>query len=462
MLNKTPLTCGLAAVALFAASAAAEPITNPIPEPIQDADIRVDLQLVADGLVSPVWGTTADDGTGRMFVVDQVGKAWVFQDGQLSEQPYLDVSEHMVDLQPGFDERGFLGLAFHPDFADEHAQGYGRFYTFTSEPFDADNRADFTIDMPEDLPANHISVVSEWRVADHTAESAQDAERRVVVSFDEPQFNHNGGALLFGPDKMLYISLGDGGAGNDIGPGHTPETGNGQDSTNPLGAILRINPLGDTGHATERGQYTIPEDNPFLDNDDVLDVIYAYGLRNVFRMAFDGDALVAADVGQAHLEIINIIESGGNYGWNLMEGSFYFDPTAGPDEQLSREPLPDRPAPDNLLGPVAQYDHDEGTSITGGFVYRGKAVQALQGLYVFGDWQRQNIPGRDDTSGRLFVTDLANGEIFALPVGDGDSHIGDLITGFAQDHEGELYVLTNNTAGPQGENGRIWKIVPHE
>ena len=353
-------------------------------------------------------------------------------------------------------------MAFHPDFADPDADGYGRFYTHTSEPYDDHAPAEFSLQMPDGVPPNHIGVISEWRVDDHTTNRVSSDARRVLMTFDQPQYNHNGGIILFGPDDMLYITLGDGGGGGDRGPGHTPDIGNAQDTTNPLGTILRIDPLGQAGPTPDHGRYAIPADNPFVDDDDVLDVIYAYGLRNVFLMSFDGDTLIGADVGQHHIEIINIIEAGKNYGWNYKEGTFYFDPQADAGQNVFAEPLPHRPVPSGLVDPIAEYDHDEGICIMGGFVYRGDVVEALQGLYVFGDWMRTNVPGRSESYGRLFVTDVYDGDgvIHALPVGDGDSHIEGFVTGFGMDEDGEIYVFTSDTRGPVG-TGRIRKIVPH-
>lgn len=183
---------------------------------------------------------------------------------------------------------------------------------------------------------------------------------RVLLRIEEPQFNHNGGSVVFGPDDMLYISLGDGGSENDVGDGHSDPQGNGQDTSNVLGTILRIDPLGNNA---PNGQYGIPEDNPFVPEDPqvggqggcldgICDEIFAYGLRNPFRISFDSvrGTLMAGDVGQEFVEEVNVIESGGNYGWNIKEGPFCFDPSDG---SIS---APSNCQSQGLLDPNALYD----------------------------------------------------------------------------------------------------------
>ncbi len=210
---------------------------------------------------------------------------------------------------------------------------------------------------------------------------------------------------MFGPDKNLYVSLGDGGAANDVADGHTPGTGNGQDTSNVLGTLLRINP---DGNNSVNGQYGVPADNPFVGGGGVAE-IYADGFRNPFRFSFDsatGD-LIVADVGQNHIEEIDQVVSGGNYGWHVKEGTFLFDPNTG-------DVTADSPGlPAGLLDPVAQYDHDEGIAIVGGFVYHGTAIPELIGKYVFGDFSL----GFGAPGGRLFYADLATGLIQELTIG---------------------------------------------
>jgi glucose/arabinose dehydrogenase len=352
----------------------------------------------------------------------------------------MDVSDWLMPLGifgPGsFDERGLLGLAFHPNYAIN-----GLIYTYTSEPVSVP--PDFATTLPPGIDADHQSVVTEWRVTDHTEASGYvdmtsviTSGRRVLLRIDEPQFNHNGGSVVFDPDGLLYIAVGDGGGADDRdgqpfigGPmvGHSLN-GNGQDTSNPLGAILRIDPQGDN---STNGQYGIPPDNPFVSDPSLgLGEIYAYGLRNPFRISFDtkDEDLYAGDVGQNDIEEINIIEKGGNYGWNRKEGNFFFNPNGIYSGFVHNDDPGDLI---NLIDPVLQYDHDEGISVTGGFVYRGQLFKQLKGKYVFGDWSNSfSIP-----SGRLFYQHQSSIHEFNLsdrPI------LGLFLHGFGQDHDGEI------------------------
>src|SRR5690606_30415717 len=229
----------------------------------------------------------AGDGSGRLFIADQRGKILILDDGAVRPVPFLDLSAKLVDERPGFDERGLLGLAFHPDYAMEGAPGEGRFYVFYSAPSPG---APGTAENP----VNCRSVISEFRVSATDPDAADPASERVLLSFDKPQFNHNGGQLAFGPaDKLLHISTGDGGGSNDNDPGHTGGgaakpaggLGNSQDRTTLHGKILRIDPFGTDGPG---GQYGIPGDNPFAsEGGGVRGEIHAYGLRNPWRFSFD-------------------------------------------------------------------------------------------------------------------------------------------------------------------------------
>lgn len=427
----------------------AEPVADPFPKKIQKSDTPVELQEVAIGLTSPVWLTHAGDGSARLFIVDQVGVAYVVKGGRKLERPFLDVRDRLVKLNPGFDERGFLGLAFHPGFADKNSPGHGKLYTYTSEP-----AAENDFPLPGGAKADHISVVAEWQVSGKNADVVDPASRRVVMTFAQPQMNHDGGVLLFGPDGLLYIGVGDGGAAHDLGPGHSPQ-GNGQDLTTPLGKVLRIDPLGAAGEKSSHSRYSIPADNPFV-GEDGLDEIYAYGLRNPWRMCFDRETgrLIAADVGQAKVEEIDIIERGGNYGWPIKEGSLFFIREGAQLGMITTAP-PGSDLP-RMIDPVAEYDHDEGISITGGFVYRGKSIPALAGKYIFGDWVR---PEKDSQTGRLFYADLETGEIKELPIGAEGRPVGGFIIGFGEDQDGEVYILTTRSRGPKGDTGVVRRIA---
>ena len=441
------MTLSLAAAATTACAAL---VDDPFTAAIVAGATTVRLQTVATGLTAPNFLTQPGDGTDRLFVVDQVGKVELIANGVRSETPFLDVSSRLVPLGafgPGtFDERGLLGLAFHPQFSVSGSNGFGKLYTYTSEP--VAGAADFTTPVPVPAGMNHQSVIAEWTIDPGNPDRVNPASRREVMRIDEPQFNHNAGMLVFGPDDDLYIGLGDGGQGNDAGDGHNPAIGNGQDLNTVLGKILRIDV---DGNNSVNGQYGIPTDNPFVGVDGV-DEIYASGFRNPFRFSFDESGrLIVADVGQRKIEEVDIVEIGGNYGWFLKEGSFVF----------SDGSITDDPAPPGLIDPVLEYDHDEGISVIGGFVYNGSALPGLQGKYVFGDFSR----AFSTADGRLFVGDLSTGGIEELKVlglvsgGPGDS-LGLFVKGFGQDADGEIYLLAGATGTPFGDQGSVFKLAP--
>ncbi len=428
-------------------------LDDPITPSIQKGTVRLRLRPVASELTAPNWAVSAPGDSQYLYVGDQSGKLWRIDLTNGGQEVFLDLTDLLVPLgafgSGSFDERGFLGFAFHPGFADN-----GLLYTYTSEP--AGEESDFST-IPNDASANHRSVIREWRLNPTNLEQnpATVEAERVLLTVDQPQFNHNAGALNFGLDGMLYIAFGDGGGADDrdgqtsaggviIGHG---ENGNGQNAGNPLGSLLRIDPAGNNSN---NGQYGIPEDNPFVGSTTVLEEIYAYGFRNPFRFSFDAvsGALVLADVGQNDIEEVNLVQAGGNYGWPLKEGSFRFDPNGN-------EPgfVTDDAVTGNLIDPVVQYDHDEGTAIIGGFVYRGSAIPRLQQTYVFGDVSKT---GNGD--GRLFYT--AGAEILELDLTVQDASEF-WVLGFGQDADGELYVLSNTSGVPFGTNGTVYKLIPN-
>lgn len=416
-----------------------QPLADPIPQGIGVSPIRLRLTTIATDLTAPNWGISPPGHSGRLAVADQDGTLWMIDLAGGAKSVFLDVSTRLVALGidgPGsFDERGLLGFAFDPEFADT-----GLLYTYTSEP--AADAADFST-LPAGEQPNHQSVILEWRVPNpmDPASVVDSASAREVMRIDQPQFNHNGGAMAFGPDGMLYIALGDGGRADDQGLGHG-QNGNGQDPGAILGKLLRIDP---SGNDSANGQYGIPADNPLLDNPDFRSEIYAYGLRNPFRFSFDlesGD-LWLGDVGQNAIEEVNVIEAGRNYGWNVKEGAFFFYPNEDLDGFVSDVPRAD--APDDLVDPVAQYDHDEGIAVIGGFVYRGQAIPELVGLYVFGD-----------LLGRVFHLDDA-GQIREFNFEDRED-LDLSILGFGQDATGELYLLTNGTGVPFESTGMVLRL----
>lgn len=400
------------------------------------------LKKVAEGLVSPsVLVSFAD--TGKLLVADQIGVAYlVSSDGALV--PLLDLRERLAKMNQGFDERGLLGLALHPKFKENR-----RLFVYYSAPLR--NGAPMGWD--------HTSHVSEFKVPAGDSAQVDLKTERVLLRVDQPQFNHNGGRMAFGPDGHLYIALGDGGQANDTGLGH-PEQGNGQDTTTLLGKILRID--------VDKGNpYAIPSDNPFLRGGGRPE-IYAYGFRNPWGISFDRGGkheLFAADVGQDRFEEINIVVKGGNYGWRMREGFGCFDPKnpTNPPEDCPKAGAKGEP----LLDPIVAYKNlkgfrrdGAGISVTGGYVYRGKAIPGLAGKYIFADWSRNwAVP-----DGVLFVASAPAGgtgpwEMAPLALADG-AGLKAYVVAFGEDAEGEIYVLTNASNSVVGKSGKVFKLVP--
>ena len=411
------------------------PIPNPIAERIPKGDITVELRTVVDGLAAPLGMAVPDDGSGRMFVYDQEGRVWVVTASGRLSTPLLDVRSRLV-LLGAYDERGLLGLAVHPDFAQ-----HPLVYTYTSEP--QAGTADFLSGLG--TSNNHHSVIAEWRISAANSNVVDTTTRREILRIEQPQSNHNGGAMAFGPDGKLYVALGDGGSANDVAPGHVPG-GNAQDLNRIWGKLLRLDV---DARTSPNGQYGVPADNPFVGVDG-LDEIWASGLRNPFSFSFERGTtnLYLADVGQNRVEEINLIIKGGNYGWNVKEGSFWFD---GAGNVVT---APVRPPPPGLVDPIAEYDHDDGLAVIGGYVYRGTAIPALVGRYVFGDWGAFNAP-----SGRLFYLDAGN-VIKELRLGREDRPLGLWLRGFGEGPDGELYLFASKQLGPSGNTGRMLKLVP--
>lgn len=409
-------------------------------EPTPEAG-EVGIELVAEGFTTPIDFISPGDGTGRMFLVDQAGAIWIVDaGGQVLEERFLDLREKLVALDTNFDERGLLGLAFHPNFAQNN-----RFFVHYSAPAGEGAPSDW----------DHTAIIAEFVVSEENPNLANPDSEKIILEIDQPQFNHNGGKIVFGPDGYLYIPLGDGGGGGDIGLGH-PEKGNGQDTTTMLGSILRID--------IDRGDpYAIPEDNPFLEADG-RDEIFAYGFRNPYRISFDTKGtgeLFVADVGQDLWEEINLVTKGGNYGWNIKEGSSCFDPQ-NPEQSLPECPdVGARGEP--LIDPIIEYRNARneglGVAVIGGHVYRGQALVDLEGDYLFADWSRSFDRG----DGSIFAASASNGQWDFRELGISgrdDQRLGMFITGIGQDAENELYLLTTENVGPSGSTGKVFKIVP--
>lgn len=475
---------------------------------VSEVTTEIGLELVAENFTSPLALTAPDDGTGRLFVVDQIGVVWaVDANGTTLPEPFLDVRDNLADLRPTYDERGLLGLAFHPNFSEN-----GKVYAFYSAPLRPE--------APEGW--NCTNYISEFQVDPEDPNRVNATSERVLMYIDKPYHNHNGGPIAFSPaDGYLYVALGDAGRANDVGNAHTPGIGNGQDLTKIYGKILRIdvdnvtdgnvtapenvtglmnqtdnmivnrteNPPDPTWTTFAGSLYGIPPDNPFAENrTEILDTyaydavppeIYAYGFRNPAYMSFDSagnNALFVADAGQNLFEEVDVVYTGGNYGWNIREGTHCFDPnaTTSPPESCNATGYQGEP----LIGPIFEGGRDLGIVVVGGNVYRGTAVPELEGSYVFGYWSDSRTVG----NGTLIVATPPEGWAEeALPdaanltpeanamwevqmvniTGQTNETLGMFLRGFGEDAERELYVLTNDVGGPDNSTstGRVWRIV---
>ena len=346
------------------------------------ADLRLTARTIAAGLESPVH-VAAPANDSRLFVVEQVGRIRVVRDGELLEQPFLDITDRVS----AGGERGLLSVAFHPAYSQN-----GWFYV------------------------NYTDLDGHTNVERYTAAGGADAADRGsghrILFVEQPFANHNGGLVAFGPDGMLYVGMGDGGSAGD------PHD-NAQNLNTLLGKLVRLDVDGGD-------PYAVPADNPFADSPAPRSLIWAYGLRNPWRFSWDTDAdlLFLADVGQNRFEEVNAEpadDAGLNYGWDVMEASHCFEPDSGCDRS-------------GLVLPVHEYDHDEGCSVTGGHVYRGDAIPALRGHYFYADWCGGWI-----RSFRLDA-DGGTGDHRTWEVGD----IG-RVTSFGLDAAGELYVTGEST-----------------
>ena len=409
------------------------------------AALDVKLEVVAQRLTHPLI-MVSPPGDDRKFIVEQTGTIKILDaNGKLIDGDFLNIKEKLPPLKWEFDEEGLLAIAFPPDFKKS-----GKFYI----AYTAQLRG--TADLGKQLWYAHTNTVSEMRVSKDDPNKADQTWERKVLEIDWPQFNHNGFWIGFGADGLLYVSSGDGGYANDWGIGHNVTLGNGQDTAALNGKILRINPNADVG-------YTVPKDNPFVGNSNYAPEIWATGFRNPWRCSFDQGGtkeLFCADVGQNSYEEVDIVVKGGNYGWRAMEGSHCFD-YVNPNTH---------PANCNRTGmtmPIMEYKNCsnptfaaagdcEGISITGGYVYRGPH-QPWQGLYFFGDWSKsfqvaEGVLFVGKRSGSTWTKEKVN--VTNIP------GFNDFILGFGQDNQGNVYIMGTQIRGPNGEQDKIYKIVP--
>lgn len=351
------------------------------------AGAGITLGNVAATVEKPTHITHAGDGGGRLFITEQAGRIVIAKAGVRLQAPFLDIRDRVGCCG----ERGLLSVAFPPSYKQK--QYFYIYYT---------NRSGDT-------------VVARYRTS-NDPDRADSATEEIVLTVKQPFSNHNGGQLAFGPDGYLYIGLGDGGSAND-------PFGNGQKMSTFLGKLLRIDVEG------KKKPYAVPPSNPFVGQQGVLSEIWASGLRNPWRFSFDrktGDLFIA-DVGQNKYEEVNIqpaLSKGGeNYGWSRMEGLHCF-----------REKTCDTKG---VVLPVAEYDHAAGCSVTGGMVYRGRHVPAIEGTYLYGDFCSGRIWGMRRVGDRWISTDLMDAQLS--------------ISTFGEDEEGELYVADYRT-------GRIYQL----
>ena len=469
------LSAGL--LLLQAPSAQAEGGDAGLP-PIQASGISIGLSKVTGGLVAPTAGAVAPGQPSQLFVADQVGRIYAVDVTKANSTPRLfaDVSS-LVGGPLGcydwnYDERGLIGLAFSPSYATN-----GLVYTYIAT---APHGCDVYNWDPSLLP-NHTDMLVEWHVKNPTKATAvvDPQSARVVLSFPNPFYDHNGGQLAFGPDGMLYIGVGDGGSEDGENPmvqsRHGPQFctsqycfdngqslgGNSQDLSKLNGKILRIDPLG-----TNAGSYGIPADNPFVGVTGARPEIWAYGLRNPYSFSFTSAGLVAGDVGQNDVEELDLITPAANYGWPIKEGTFTFHN----GDELAYDPNLDAFAtflgnegwvtasdnspgsPAGLTDPFFEYDHSQGISVIAGDDYTGAAVPQLAGRYVFADYAANDF----GAYGRLFER-ASNGSVAELGVSKGT--LGIDIRGIARDSRGEIYLLGKPYGGVTGRQGVVLKIT---
>jgi len=435
--------------------------------PLARGQPRIGLEKISGGFSSPMMIASPNDGSGRIFVVDQIGLVrTITAGGTLLDGPFLDLRDRMVRLSTGYDERGLLSIAFHPDFRNN-----SRVFAFYSAPLRAGAPSGWSC----------TNRLSEFRISPGDANTVDVSTEKILLTVDKPQSNHNGGPMLFGPDDgYLYLALGDGGGSDDTGAGHIRNTGNAQDMSTMLGKILRIDI--DTG-GTGGTPYSVPPDNPFVGTAGILPEIYASGLRNPAYMSFDsgaGHRLTTAVAGQRLFESVFVITKGGNYGWNIREGTHCFDP-ANNAVPLARGCPVTGPRGEPLIGPIVELGHDVGTTIIGGYIYRGSALPGLNGSYIFGDWSKAFGGSGDGTI--LVSTPPAGYDIGRYPAvldaitpqdnqmwttqevrisTSTNGKVNAFVRGFWEDADHEIYILTSRNAGPDASatSGEIGKLVP--
>lgn len=357
----------------------------------------------------PIIITGAGDDSGRMFVATQYGTIHYFENKPNATElhPFLDIRDRVMPFKPRENEEGFLGLTFHPKFKEN-----GQLFVYYS--------------IKPTAEKSHTIRISRFTTKKDNSNEADPDSEEILLEVDEPYWNHKGGTVVFGPDGYLYLGIGDGGYFND------PHM-NGQNLQSLMGKILRID-VDHEGEPNQQGKrlpYAIPKDNPFAGQwRYARSEVFAYGIRNPWRITFDretGQGWIA-DVGQDTWEEIDLLERGGNYGWNLREGMHKFGP--GGVEKTER-----------LIEPIWEYHHDVGKSITGGYVYRGKEIPELQGAYLYADY--------------------VSGQVWALWYDDEKKEVvanrtirekGSPVITFGEDDAGEVYFTSEREIFTFGKN----------
>ncbi|KAM9564623.1 HHIP-like protein 2 isoform 1-T1 [Guaruba guarouba] len=394
--------------------------------------LQLCLTEVANSLRNPVLIVHANDHTHRMFIAEQVGVIWVYlPGGSRLEEPFLDVRNLVLATPWLGDERGFLGMAFHPKYKDN-----GKFYIYYSY-----------------MDKNRVEKIriSELKVLASDINKADPRSERNLLELEEPAANHNGGQLLFGVDGYMYLFTGDGGkAGDPFGT-----FGNAQNKSTLLGKVLRIDV---DGRSPDGKPYRIPPDNPFVSDPKARPEIYAYGVRNMWRCAVDrGDPVTkkgrgrifCGDVGQNRFEEIDIIVKGGNYGWRAKEGFDCYDTKLCHNSSL-----------DDIL-PIFAYGHSVGKSVTGGYVYRGCESPNLNGLYIFGDFMSGRLMAlqEDEMRNKWKKQDICIGSTRTCAFPRMISSYSKFIISFAEDEAGELYFLSTSYPSAYAPHGSLYKLI---
>lgn len=458
---------------------------------LNEQSIAISVEQIIDDISTPLMVVSSNDGSDRLFIVDQIGFVWVIDaDGKRMSESFLDVRDRMVELNPSYDERGLLSLAFSPNYAND-----GKIYVHYSAP------------LREEAPSDwdHTVHISQFTVSDTDSNMIDPGSERIIMAVDKPQGNHNGGQVIFGADGYMYLTIGDGGNRDDEGTGHTESIGNAQDLTKVLGKTLRIDvsqindesPPQDESYIVFTGNettgtrsYEIPIDNPFVNNEttpptfpiqgNIPPEIYAYGHRNpAYATTFSSTSslVIEAEAGQELFEEVNLIVNGGNYGWRLREGTYCFDPDDPevPPSDCDTTGYLDEP----LIGPIFDGGHDLGVTVIGGTMYWGTSLPLLTGKYIFGyfalsfgggsgivlaatppaGWSIDNMPANSQDltpeDNEMWTTqqlEIVNAE---------ETNANEFIRGISSDNNGEIYISMSSVLGPDSSEttGRVYRIT---